>query len=152
MESRLNGLLLDVKDGNRKVNASVQTFLNNGTGAQRWRLTLDGCFESALKTDDGQDLVLEVTDISMSGGRLRLNTRTDSVAQKWTLNSRGMLVSAVNGFVIGIVDARNASEAPVQLFPPNDTSAQAWNFRAYSSGTYILLTHMMFLFLSMFLP
>jgi uncharacterized protein YebE (UPF0316 family) len=113
---------LDVCSSVNKPGTQVQLWKLNNTQAQQWLFTDDGYVQSALKAENGFDLVLDV-----KGAKLQIWPKNGRDAQKWTLNAQGNLVSKLNGYVLDVPNSKAESGVLVQLWPANGTDAQRWS-------------------------
>ncbi len=133
LQSRLNGYVLDVCGGNNSVGASVWMYPFNGTDAQKWILTGDGYVQSALRTNDGRELVLDVQWGNPNvGAGLQLYFKNGTAAQKWSYNGNA-LVSWLTGYVLDIQWGNPSVGASLWMYPSNGTNAQNWNLLALTS-------------------
>ncbi len=126
-ETKVNGdLVLDVIDGRNVPGAGVQTWTKNGYNCQFWFLTPDGYFQSALKTNDGQDLVLAIKgDNKSKGAELQVALKTGSAGQKWTFDGT-TLISKLNNLALDVPGSNKSKGIKVQMYDRNNTAAQSW--------------------------
>lgn len=148
-----SGRAFDVAGASRKNGAAIQQYNANGSLAQQWKLYDAGngniYIASALKTDDGKRLVLDVPGgNAVSGKQLQTYTANASAAQKWTLrpcqtvaDGTYTIATAVNqGFVLDVANGSTANKANVQLYQSNGSAAQRWKVSYDSaSGYYTIL-------------
>ena len=134
-----------------QAGSKVQLARLNYSRGQQWFFTADGYVQSGLKAADGSDLVLVVenpfTAILTPDGSLQdrenyglqsrddilqISSKNNTVAQKWTLNAQGNLVSKLYHSARGIVYVLDGLFSPdgkgfsVQLNPSNDSGGQIW--------------------------
>ncbi len=144
-----SGRAFDVAGASRKNGAAIQQYNANGSLAQQWKLYDAGngniYIASALKTDDGKRLVLDVPGgNAVSGKQLQTYTANASAAQKWTLrpcqtvaDGTYTIATAVNqGFVLDVANGSTANKANVQLYQSNGSAAQRWKVSYDSSSGY----------------
>jgi len=121
-------LALNVRDGANKPGTPVQLLTVNGSQAQLWSFTIDGYVVSALKAANGSDLVLDVINSNQTvGAKLQISYKSDTDAQKWTLNQGCLYSKLNNNYVLDVPNAKAESGALVQLWSYNGTDAQKWN-------------------------
>lgn len=133
-----NGQNLDVSCGSTYGGANVQDYAWNGSMAQKWYVR---------NTGNGY----AITNL---GSGLRLSVSGNNVVQQghdhvWGLAyvlGRGLsLVDQASGKVLDVYGANRSSGANVQVYTPNGTDAQVWNFAAVNpleDGWYTIRTGM----------
>lgn len=133
-----NGQNLDVSGGSTHDGANVQDYAWNGSMAQKWYVR---------NTGNGY----AITNL---GSGLRLSVSGNNVVQQghdhvWGLAyvlGRGLsLVDQGSGKALDVYGANRSSGANVQVYAPNGTDAQVWNFAAVSpleDGWYTIRTAM----------
>ncbi len=124
-QNKVHGLYLTVIDKRNTVGALVNLRGQSNDNDQKWCFE-DCYFKSGIRTEDGHDLFLEITnDSSAPGATLQLNTKTGAKGQRWNLGSNG-LVSWVNGYVLDIRDCNSFDGAYVCMQTINGNNTQAW--------------------------
>lgn len=148
-----SGLAFDVENGSRQYGAAIQQYYANGSLAQQWKLYDAGdgrvFIASALKTDDGRRLVLDIPSGNASSGQqLQTYLANGSAAQIWNLRScetveegtYAIASSVDERYVLDVAGGSTANSANVQLYWNNGSDAQRWKV-SYdaSSGYYTIL-------------
>ena len=130
--SKLNtSMKMDVSGASRSNYGNVQIWANNGTNAQKWKVTHDSNGYATL-TSVNSGKVLDVNGgVSASGTNVQQYDSNGTYAQKWIAvkNSDGSytLQSALaENAVLDVNGGSSANGANVQLYTSNGTNAQKW--------------------------
>jgi lipoprotein-anchoring transpeptidase ErfK/SrfK len=153
-----SGKPLDVPGASTAIGTRVWQYSSNGTNAQKWIITEDplrpGAYilTSALSSPS-QKLVLDISGArNVDGNNVTIYTANGTAAQSfvflpevflsdpgdyllddgfYTINS-----TLPGGFVLDISGASEADGAALQLYTPNNTLAQVFQFKRESDGFY----------------
>ena len=137
-----SGLSLDVSDGSAADGANVQSYVSNGSFAQRWYLGRAGEGEYHLECV-GSAMRLAV---SADGNVCQRRADDSDASQLWRVSvARGGYVLesvARPGMVLDVSGGSSASGANVQAYASNGTAAQRFRLVAdggsLPSGTYVV--------------
>src|SRR6218665_827374 len=132
------GMALDVTASSRTMGTPVQTWNENGTGAQEWQVTrqTDGFY---TLRNPGSDMYLDVRGGStQSGTGVQIWPGNATCAQKWDIVPNGTgfaLLSACSQntsqkAALDVTAANPAAGTRVQIWVQNSTPAQTWTFAA----------------------
>jgi protocatechuate 3,4-dioxygenase beta subunit len=81
IKSKLNGLVLDIKGGDPRPGAFVQTWTANGNNNQLWTITKEGYIKSKLN-----GLVLDILGGNpLPGAHVQTWTQNNNLNQQWIL-------------------------------------------------------------------
>ena len=124
---------LDVKNGSHKEGANVQLYKNNGTEAQKWKITHD---EKGYVTIEnvGSGKCLDVLDSkAKNGSNVQQKKANHSMAQKWIAIRDGnsyKFVSALHpDYVLDLFWGQAKNGSNIQLYESNDSDAQRWSVK-----------------------
>ncbi|KFI46056.1 Lyzozyme M1 (1,4-beta-N-acetylmuramidase), GH25 family [Bifidobacterium bohemicum] len=125
-----NTMVLDVAGAARWDGARVQLYSNNGSGAQRWKVSHDGNGYVTI-SNIGSGKVLDINGAQdRAGVRMQQYSLNGTYAQKWIAVRDGnafKLVSALDsGLVLDISGAGMFNGNTVQTYSDNSTVAQRW--------------------------
>lgn len=141
---------LDVRGGSSKNGTNVQQYTPNGTKAQKWKIT---------KNTDGtltfQPANAEKSALDVAGGKRKNGTNVEiyksngTAAQKWTLASKGSIPdysansmmlnpSYTSNTVLDVSGGSKSNGANIQVYQYNDSSAQQFNLKRQSDGSYMI--------------
>lgn len=110
--SQLNGLVLDIKGGNREAGAGVCMWhrKNSDSANQQWR------FENGYIVSQLNGLVLDIEGgVGTPGAKLCLWQRkfgSDAENQKWKITKRGFIVSKMKGGNKLVLDIKDENREP----------------------------------------
>ena len=126
--------VLDVKHGNILSGTNVQLYENNGTDAQKFKVSHDQDGYVVL-TNVNSGKVIDVDHAKAENGtNIQQYGSNDTYAQKWIAIKDGnayKLVSALNEeYVLDLKYAEVKNESNIQLYKANDTTAQRWVFKS----------------------
>lgn len=145
-------LVLDVVNGSSANQANIQIFTDNGTNAQRWRVSEDENGYLQI-TNLGSGKCLDVAGASaMAGANVWQYESNGTRAQKWIAvqtESGIVLYSALGGnLVLDVQSAGIANGTNVQVYSDNGSMAQQFHFfqagglrpseRSITDGTYTI--------------
>ena len=134
--------VMDVRGGSKVDGAKVQIYEENGTDAQKWKITHDEkgyvIFENI---NSGKVLELEVSEIS-NRMILQQGERQNTQEQKWIAIKNGdgslKLVSAKDtNMCIDLKDENVTNGNSIQIYKNNGSKAQRWYFEDITSNDYI---------------
>ncbi|WEV75233.1 RICIN domain-containing protein [Bifidobacterium sp. ESL0800] len=125
-----NWMVLDVSGAAWWDSARVQLYSNNGTGAQRWRVSHDGAGYITF-TNVSSGKVLDINSAQdRPGVSMQQYSSNGTYAQKWIAVKDGnafKLVSALDsGLVLDIYGAGMFNGNTVQTYNDNGTVVQRW--------------------------
>ena len=130
--SKLNtSMKMDVSGASRSNYGNVQIWANNGTNAQKWKVTHDSNGYATL-TSVNSGKVLDVNGgVSASGTNVQQYDSNGTYAQKWIAvkNSDGSYTfqsALAENKVLDVSGASTSNGANVQLYTANGTNAQKW--------------------------
>ena len=130
--SKLNtSMKMDVSGASRSNYGNVQIWANNGTNAQKWKVTHDSNGYATL-TSVNSGKVLDVNGgVSASGTNVQQYDSNGTYAQKWIAvkNSDGSYTfqsALAENKVLDVSGASTSNGANVQLYAANGTNAQKW--------------------------
>lgn len=127
----------DDANGIASPGATVQTYWDRPNDVrQLWKLTADGFLQSALKTSNGESLVVEILNGPTASVRLAVKS-TSIVAQRWRMNNYGSLISIHNGLALTYPQY---PEMPIAVLPQTNTSDQMWTKAAQDPPTSKLIS------------
>jgi protocatechuate 3,4-dioxygenase beta subunit len=122
IKSKLNGLVLDIKGGDPRPGAFVQTWTANGNDNQLWTNTSDGFIKSKLN-----GLVLDIRGGDpFPGAFVQTWTANGNNNQLWTITKEGYIKSKLNGLVLDILGGNPLPGAHVQTWTQNNNLNQQW--------------------------
>lgn len=122
---------MDVSGASRSNYGNVQIWANNGTNAQKWKVTHDSNGYATL-TSVNSGKVLDVNGgVSASGTNVQQYDSNGTYAQKWIAvkNSDGSYTfqsALAENKVLDVSGASTSNGANVQLYTANGTNAQKW--------------------------
>lgn len=129
-----SGKVLDVASAKTANGTNVQTYVANGTGAQKFVFksvvpVADGTYAVHFASSPGY--VLDVKSASSSNGaNIQLYSSNGTGAQKWKVgrNADGTYTfrNAANGKALDVKSASAVAGANVQQYTSNATAAQKW--------------------------
>lgn len=144
--SKISGLVLDIKNGSSSSGANVQQYEWNGTDAQLWRFVECGDGNYFIKSKLGT-----VLDVKWGGNASGTNVDAYSLnktsAQKWYLEKTDRSNLIEDGIytiqsvlsdtaVLDIKNGSGANGANLQIYTPNDTTAQKFKITYVGCGYY----------------
>lgn len=130
IESKLNGLVLDVADNNMDPGAKLTMWPKNSGSNQLWIFTPDGHIESKLN-----GLVLDIRGSSRERGEtLIMWSRHGSENQKWEYTNDGSLKSKLNGLVLDVKDGNCDKGAALCMWPWSGSRNQRWILSRHDVG------------------
>jgi len=146
------GMVLDIAGGSTASGGNVQTWYDNTTAAQTFRLTSVGSGYYTL-TNIGSGMLLDVNGAGQaSGTNVHQWGANSTAAQKWQLiatpdgDGSYYLKSACNGLYLDITGASGNAGANVQVFSGNSTNAQKFYFKAITQvlapGNYVIISRL----------
>lgn len=129
--AKRDSLVLDVSAGSHNNGANVQIYTNNGTAAQRWKVTHDGNGYITLR-NVGSGKALDIAGASTGvGANVQQYASNSTYAQKWVAVRDGdsiKLLSALTDYLaLDVAAGSTKSGANVQVYTDNGTPAQRWN-------------------------
>ena len=122
---------MDVSGASRSNYGNVQIWANNGTNAQKWKVTHDSNGYATL-TSVNSGKVLDVNGgVSANGTNVQQYDSNETYAQKWIAvkNSDGSYTfqsALAENIVLDVSGASTSNGANVQLYTANGTNAQKW--------------------------
>ena len=122
---------MDVSGASRSNYGNVQIWANNGTNAQKWKVTHDSNGYATL-TSVNSGKVLDVNGgVSASGTNVQQYDSNGTYAQKWIAvkNSDGSYTfqsALAENAVLDVNGGSSANGTNVQLYTSNGTNAQKW--------------------------
>ena len=122
---------MDVSGASRSNYGNVQIWANNGTNAQKWKVTHDSNGYATL-TSVNSGKVLDVNGgVSANGTNVQQYDSNGTYAQKWIAvkNSDGSYTfqsALAENKVLDVSGASTSNGANVQLYTANGTNAQKW--------------------------
>ena len=122
---------MDVSGASRSNYGNVQIWANNGTNAQKWKVTHDSNGYATL-TSVNSGKVLDVNGgVSANGTNVQQYDSNGTYAQKWIAvkNSDGSYTfqsALAENKVLDVSGASTSNGANVQLYAANGTNAQKW--------------------------
>jgi len=123
IESKLNGMVLDIHGANKKQGAEVCMWSKNGGNHQKWTITSDGYIESKLN-----GMVLDIHGANKNqGAEVCMWSKNGGKHQKWIITSDGYIESQLNGMVLDIHGANKKNGAKVCMWSKNGGINQKWN-------------------------
>lgn len=127
--SQLNGMVLDVRRGNKCPGANIIMFPKHGRDNQQWYdHECTGTIRSKMN-----DFCLDV-----QSGKIVLNPYQDcNCRQKWKRCGSIIVNSTYNNAVLDICGNNNAAEAEVIQYPLHGGANQCWRFE-YVCGCWLL--------------
>lgn len=122
--------LIEIGGASSSDGASAQTYSDNGTSAQRWRVSHDAKgYVVLLNANSGKSLDI-ASGSSRPGARVQQYASNGSRAQRWVAVKNGdgvVLHSAVaDGIVLDIPSGRAANGVALQTWTANGSAAQRW--------------------------
>lgn len=130
--SKLNtSMKVDVSGASRSNYGNVQIWANNGTNAQKWKVTHDSSGYVTL-TSVNSGKVLDVNGgVSANGTNVQQYDSNGTYAQKWIAvkNSDGSYTfqsALAENVVLDVNGGSSANGTNVQLYTSNGTNAQKW--------------------------
>ena len=130
--SKLNtSMKMDVSGASRSNYGNVQIWANNGTNAQKWKVTHDSSGYVTL-TSVNSGKVLDVNGgVSANGTNVQQYDSNGTYAQKWIAvkNSDGSYTfqsALAENVVLDVNGGSSANGTNVQLYTSNGTNAQKW--------------------------
>ena len=130
--SKLNmSMKMDVSGASRSNYGNVQIWTNNGTNAQKWKVTHDSNGYVTL-TSVNSGKVLDVNGgVSANGTNVQQYDSNGTYAQKWIAvkNSDGSYTfqsALAENAVLDVNGGSSANGTNVQLYTSNGTNAQKW--------------------------
>lgn len=129
--------VLDVKDGSTSNSANIQLYQNNGTLAQRFKVSHDSQgYVTFTNVKSGKVLDLNGAVVK-DAGNIQQYTSNGTRAQKWIVKRDGdgyIIMSALNSnYVLDLYGAVINNYRNIQLYSYNGTNAQRWNITKYDS-------------------
>lgn len=143
------GLRMDVGGGSTADGGAVQTWGDNATAAQRWRVaSVGGGWYTIQNVNSGKYLDVPAAN-ARQGARLQQWAGNGTNAQRWAIvadaGRPGMWVirtSLDSGLVVDVPGASKGSGARLQLWRANGTAAQSFAFsrvtQAVADGVYTI--------------
>lgn len=135
IKSAQNGnQVLDVKSGSRNNGANVQSYANNNSGAQKWRITQngDGSY-TIINAQSGKALDVKSAQ-KVSGTNIQQYTSNKTAAQKWFLitnnDSTFKLASALDRTLVVTFTATPNSGVNVVVAKDTNSANQKVRFSA----------------------
>lgn len=128
---------LDVVGASINNGASVQIWEENGTTAQKWRISKDkDNYYTIINVNSGKLLGAQNSNANR-GAKIQVWNNDDLCYQKWAVTSVGTGVSFLNkcsGLALDVSGASSQNGASVQLWDNNLTNAQVWTLKDLSLG------------------
>lgn len=127
-----DGRALDVSGASFAQGTNVQAWVDNGTGAQRWRVKSAG--EGIITLQCARsNMALDVVDYGTAPGtNVQVWLPTGTTAQQFVPIPTGdgyfYLQSVCNGLYLDVANGGGWDGANVQVWTPNETAAQKFSF------------------------
>ena len=150
-----NNKVVDLFQGAIKDCTNIQLYENNGTSAQKWKLTKnnDGYYTISLASNP--DYVLDISAaIFSNSSNVQLYKRNNTIAQKWSVekDNEGYYIfySYNKKYVLDISAASTNNGTNIQIYQDNGTNAQRFflkempnegsliNYEDIKDGTYMI--------------
>ena len=132
VQSVSDGRALDVSGASFAQGTNVQAWVDNSTGAQRWRVKSAG--EGIITLQCARsNMALDVVDYGTAPGtNVQVWLPTGTTAQQFVPIPTGdgyfYLQSVCNGLYLDVADGGGWDGANVQVWTPNETAAQKFSF------------------------
>ena len=129
-----NDKTIDIAGGaeNAKNGTNIQTWENNGTKAQEWKITKNSDDGTYIIVNPTTGRVLDVAGGSKNAGaNIQLWENNGSCAQRWKISKQSegyILKSACSDLALDVAGASSTNGANIQLWVANGTDAQKWSF------------------------
>ena len=137
--------VLDVAGGSAANGANIQTWTNNGSNAQKWKIVSDGNGSYIIKNATTGKVLDVAGGNTGDGGNVQSYAYNGSCAQKWKIvrdnSGNYVFYSSCSGRVLDIAGGSSANGANVQIYRPNGSSAQKWNLissQVLTNGEYTI--------------
>ena len=140
-----NDAVIDVVAGSSTDGANVQIYTNNGSGAQKWKITSDNDGAYTIRNvATGKSLDVEAGRIK-NGTNVQSYSFNGSCAQKWHFvkNEDGSysIYSVCSGRVLDVAYGNSNNGSNIQIYRPNGSAAQKWTLispRTIDDGEYMI--------------
>ena len=148
LKNAANGRVLDVAGAVSDDGTRVQTYMANGTTAQRFKMVSTPVLSEGtylIRTYSNKKQVLDVASgTRKQGGNIQVWESNDTGAQKWkvTLKSDGTYVFT-NARSKKVLDVLNESTTPgtnVQQWKENGSNAQKWKVEYLGKGAFRIIS------------
>lgn len=137
--------VLDLRGGSTRNGANVQVYADNGTAAQRFRISgtsiaiANGTY--TIRMAKKSSTVLDVRSGSSSNGaNVQVYASNNSGAQKWNLkrysNGTYSIINARSGRALDVYGGKAANGRNVQQYTSNGSAAQRWRIEYAGNGGY----------------
>lgn len=137
------GNYIDVTGGNFSKGTLIQSWSGNGTCSQKWALVYQNNSYKLLSKCSG--LALDVIKGGTANGTgLQIWSNNVTPAQDWRLlshrappvNDGFYSISSATNMALDVVGAQTTPGTPTQIYTPNNSPAQIWQFIKQSDGTF----------------
>lgn len=129
--------VIDLSGGSVNNSSNIQLYQNNGTDAQKWKITKgnDGYYTIALSSNN--NYVLDVSGANFNNlSNVQLYQNNGTNAQKWIIekdnNGYYIIYSYNKNFVLDVNGASTANGTNIQLYQSNGTNAQRFSLKDIS--------------------
>ncbi|MBR0467945.1 RICIN domain-containing protein [Candidatus Saccharibacteria bacterium] len=127
------GKVVDIAGNQKGDGVNVQIYENNGTSAQKWRITYNKSDGYYTIYNKGVEKALDVRwGARKNGTNVQMWEKNTTCAQKWLIEDTGNgfgISSACSGLMLDVAGGKNINGTNIQLYEPNDTNAQRWILR-----------------------
>ena|GEM_PF-1241040 len=138
---------LDDTNASTTSGAAAQVYSKTTSCSQQWAITAATGGSYTIRSACSS-LVLDIPGgaVSTSGTSIQLYTNNSSAAQRWTMSplSAGTIpngtysLRTTGGLALDIIGGSTANGARLQVYTPNGTGAQQWQFVKQSNGTFTI--------------
>ncbi|MES2630707.1 MAG: RICIN domain-containing protein [Patescibacteria group bacterium] len=143
--SSASGKYLDVAGGSQSNGARLQLWDGNGSCAQKWSIT--SFYQGAVLLNKCSGLSVDIMGGNMNNGTsLQTWAANGSVSQAWMpvavdappVAEGFYTINSASNLALDIKDASTSYGARVQLWNPNSSDAQYWQFNRLENGFYTI--------------
>lgn len=144
-----SGIVLDVKNGSSAVGTSIQTYITDGTKAQKWNLIVGQTIENGVYTITSGITNTKAIDIAggsdKNGANIQIWDHNKTIAQKWQITYHPqtndyIITNPINDKALDVYNASMNNGTNIQLYASNKTCAQRWQIIKQTTGNYVLVS------------
>lgn len=145
----VNGIALDVKNGSSAPGTAIQTYITDGTKAQKWGLIVGQTLEDGIYTIVSGITNAKAIDIAggsdKNGANIQIWDNNKTIAQKWqftynTTTNDYTITNPINDKALDVYNANMNNGTNIHLYSSNNTCAQRWQIVKQITGQYVLIS------------
>ena len=125
--------VVDVANGSKYNGANVQLYEDNGTDAQKWKVTYDNKTDTYSLFNEAANKAVDVASGSKEdGANIQIYTKNNTCAQKWSISETDngyVIYSVCSGLALDVWGGSTQNKTNIWLYRSNGTNAQRWVFK-----------------------